>query len=226
MPETKTVRRTEEPLLPYLLTPLLLLGLCAAILVLAWSLAPTHQIQKYLNIAFMDNLKTTSTTAGLHIIEQDIPQDDGQQSFETGKVIYPKFGEQAAVLTCDAIGLNVSVFFGTNPDLLAKGACMSTQSSVPGTGGNTVIDAHVKTFFSELKDMKPGDTVMLYTAYGRFGYEAEEAISFKKTDKKWLQETNDDCLTLYTCEPQLLGSAEMRTGMRLKLISKQFYETE
>ena len=67
---------------------------------------------------------------------------------------------------------------------------------------------------------------MLYTAYGRFRYEAEEEIRFKKTDKKWLQETDEDCLTLYTCEPQVLGSANMRTGMRLKLVSKQFYESE
>ncbi|MBQ5334539.1 MAG: class D sortase [Oscillospiraceae bacterium] len=226
MPEAKTVRHADEPMLPYLLTPLLLLGLCAGLIVLVWCFAPTHQIQKYLNIAFMDNLKTTSTTAGLHIIEQDIPQDDSKTGFETGKIVYPKFGEQAAVLTCDAIGLNVSVFFGSNSELLAKGACMSTQSAVPGTGGNTVIDAHVKTFFSGLSDMKPGDQVMLYTAYGRFGYEAEEAIRFKKNDKKYLQDTDEDCLTLYTCEPQVLGSAEMRTGMRLKLISSQFYETE
>ena len=225
MSEKAAARRAESPLV-FLLTPLLLLGLCAGFAVLVWSLAPTHQLQKYLNIAFMDNLKTTSTTAGLHIVEKDIPQETPADTFETGKVIYPKFGEQAAVLTCDAIGLNVSVFFGTNTELLAKGACMSTQSAVPGTGGNTVIDAHVKTFFSDLKDMQPGDTVMLYTAYGRFCYEAEEAIRFKKTDKTWLQDTDTDCLTLYTCEPQVLGKAEIRTGMRLRLVSGQFYEAE
>ena len=65
--EQQTKKRSSLP--AYLLTPLLLFLLTGGILVLCYSLAPVHRVQKYLNIAFMDNLKTTGTTAGLHIRE-------------------------------------------------------------------------------------------------------------------------------------------------------------
>ena len=67
MSEEKIKKRSSLP--AYLLTPVLLLLLTGGILVLCYSLAPVHRVQKYLNIAFMDNLKTTGTTAGLHIKE-------------------------------------------------------------------------------------------------------------------------------------------------------------
>lgn len=213
----------DRPLLPELLTPALILVLCAGILALAYVLAPTHKLQKYLGLAFMDDLRTTSVNAGLHIIEQQIETDDGRQTYEKGEVVYPSFGEQYATLVCEDIGLTVGVFYGVNSELLAKGACQTTQSAVLGTGGNTVIDAHVNTFFSELSQMQPGSRVVLYTSYGCFTYEAEKQIQFAKTDKRWLQVTKDDCLTLYTCAPQVIGSSDQRIGMRCKLVSAAYY---
>ena len=40
----------------YVISPFLLLLLTGGILILCYYLAPTHRLQKYLNIAFMDNL--------------------------------------------------------------------------------------------------------------------------------------------------------------------------
>ena len=219
----QTDQRSSLP--AYLLTPLLLFLLTGGILVLAYSLAPVHRVQKYLNIAFMDNLKTTGTTAGLHIRENEIEtvQDPAQKTYEDGKIQYPTFGEQYAVLSADSIGLTVSVYYGVNADLLARGACQTTQSAIIGETGNTVIDAHVTTFFSDLEKLKPGDTVQLYTGYGSFTYEVAENITFDKHDKRWLAVTEDEILTLYTCAPQVLGSADMRVGVRCKPVSKQFY---
>ena len=48
MAEQQTQKRRGNPL-PYLLTPLLLLLLTAGVLILCYSLAPAHQLQKYLN---------------------------------------------------------------------------------------------------------------------------------------------------------------------------------
>ena len=220
----ETTEKQRSRALSYLLTPLLLLILCAGILVLCYALMPSHKLEKYLNIAFMDTQRTPSATAGLHIVEKDIPTEpENGQTYEQGEVTYPKFGEQFATLRCEPIDPYVGVYFGTNSELLSRGACMSTQSAVPGTGGNTVIDAHVNTFFADLSKMQVGDEVTVYTSYGKFVYEAEEAIRFEKTNKKYLQVTNDDVLTLYTCAPQVIGSSNTRVGMRCRLVSQEFY---
>lgn len=216
-------RKRRGGALPYLLTPFLLLLLAAGVLILCYSLAPAHQLQKYLNLAFMDNLKTTSPSAGLNIIENEIDTAAPETTFETGEIDYPKFGEQYAKLTIDSIDLTVGVYYGVNPELLERGACQSTQSSIIGEVGNAVIDAHVNTFFSELADVKLGDTVEVYTNYGSFTYKVTELIEFNKENKHYLAVTDEEYLTLYTCKPQVLGSSDWRVGVRCEPVDKQFY---
>ena len=46
-----------------------------------------------------------------------------------------------------------------------------------------------------------------YTTYGKFTYEVTEQITFDASDKSYLKKTDDERLTLYTCEMQLLGSS-------------------
>ena len=225
MAELQEKKRRRGSPVPYLLTPLLLLLLTAGVLILCYSLAPTHQFQKYLNLAFMDQLKTTAQTAGLHIIENEIKTEaPAEQTFETGEIQYPTFGEQFAKLEIDSIGLNVGVYFGANAELLERGACLSTQSVLPGEVGNAIIDAHVNTFFSELSDVKAGDTVLIYTNYGSFVYKVTELIEFNKSDKQYLAVTDEEYLTLYTCKPQVLGSSDLRIGVRCVPADKRFYQ--
>lgn len=225
MSDTPNTTKRSGALL-YILTPFLLLLLTGGILILCYFLAPAHQLQKYLNIVFMDNLKTTTKTAGLNIIEHDFNSDSvPEQTFETGVISYPVFGEQYAMLEIESIGLNVGVFYGVNPELLERGACHSTQSAVIGEIGNAVIDAHVNTFFSELSEVQPGDKVVVYTSYGRFVYEVSEQIEFSKTDKRYVAVTRDaEYLTLYTCKPQVLGSSDQRIGIRCVPVEKQFFQ--
>ncbi|MCQ2407230.1 MAG: class D sortase [Oscillospiraceae bacterium] len=226
MAEQTTKRRGN--VLPYLLTPLLLLLLTAGVLMLCYYLAPTHQIQKYLNIVFMDDLKTTNQTAGLNIIEHgDIPMGSMPEgeTYEEGRIIYPTFGEQYAQLEIDSISLSVGVYYGVNPELLERGACHSSQSAIIGETGNAVIDAHVNTFFSDLNRVKKGDTVRLFTKYGAFDYKVTDLIEFSKDEKQYLASGKDqEVLTLYTCKPQVIGSSDMRIGVRCKPVKKQFYE--
>ncbi|MBR5722808.1 MAG: class D sortase [Oscillospiraceae bacterium] len=223
MAEEKTAKQRSS-LPAYLLTPLLLLLLTGGILVLCYSLAPVHYVQKYLNIAFMDNLKTTGTTDGLHIKENEIEtvKKPDADTYEEGKINYPVFGEQYAVLSAESIGLTVGVYYGVNAELLDRGACQSSQSAIIGDHGNTVIDAHVTTYFSELSKLKPGDEVELFTNYGQFTYKVKEQISFDKEDKHWLAVSKDDRLTLYTCAPQVIGSADKRIGVWCEPVSRKF----
>ena len=224
MSEQTEKKRSSAPVL--ILTPVLLLLLTGGILLLCYSLAPTHRLQKYLNIVFMDNLKTTAQSDGLRIIENEIKTDAPvSETYSEGEIDYPTFGEQYAMLEIKSADIYVGVYYGVNAELLERGACQSTQSAVIGENpGNTVIDAHVNTFFSGLADVKTGDTVTLHTNYGRFVYKVTEQIEFSKDDTRYLTVPKEgEYLTLYTCKPQVIGSADQRIGVRCEPVEKQFY---
>lgn len=226
-----------------ILTPILLLALCGGSIVLCYSLMPEHYIQRYLNLAFMDSQKISSSTSGLNIKHREIKTDtettappDSQNptsatvtekpKLTSGKINFPTFGEQYAKLEAKSINLMVGVFYGVNSELLELGACQSSQSEILGKEGNHVIDAHVNTFFADLNKLAVGDTVTMFTDYGRFTYEVSDKIEFNKSDKRYVTTTEADILTLYTCAPQVLGNSDLRVGVRCLLKDKEFYEPE
>ncbi len=224
MAEAKNRKRREKLL--YFLTGFFLLILCAA-LCAAVLIKPYEKIQTYLNIAFMDDMKynPSAGTSGLVIKENDIRTDeisDDELSAE-GVVIRPSFGEQYAVLECEAVSMIAPVYWGSSAELLERGACQSSASKVLGDTGNVVIDAHVNTFFADLHRVQVGDEIVLYTKYGVFTYKVTEQVKFKNTDKSYILPTDTDQLTLYTCQAQVLGTSSMRIGVVCELVSKQFY---
>ena len=178
-------RKSRTGLIADLCTPLLLLVLCGAITAVA-AIKPYEKLQTYLNIAFMDNFKNSDPQAGLLIKNNQINTEHQGQTYTEGEILVPAFGEQYATLSCDSISLNVPVYWGTTAALLERGACQATSSVVLGNPGNVVIDAHVNTFFAHLDQMSVGDTVVLYTQYGRFTYEVSETVTFQKTDKRYV----------------------------------------
>ncbi len=219
-------RKSRTGLIADICTPLLLLVLCGAITAVA-AIKPYEKLQTYLNIAFMDNFKNSDPQAGLLIKNNQINTEHQGQTYTEGKILVPAFGEQYATLSCDSISLNVPVYWGTTAALLERGACQATSSVVLGNPGNVVIDAHVNTFFAHLDQMSVGDTVVLYTQYGRFTYEVSETVTFQKTDKRYVIPTEDDRLTLYTCINNVFGSSDDRYAVICKLTERAFYqETE
>lgn len=211
----------------YVLTGIFLLILCMGVSAAAL-VKPYEKAQTYLHIIFMDDMKLAPSggSDGLVIKENEIPvqiPSDVQLS-DTGEIIRPVFGEQYASLRCEAISMNVPVYWGSSPELLERGACQTTSSKVIGETGNVVIDAHVNTFFADLNQIKPGDTVELYTKYGVFTYKATELVTFENTNKTYVLPTETDRLTLYTCQAQVLGTSTTRVGVLCELVSKQFYE--
>lgn len=221
----------KKPRIPvYFLTGLLLAVLCSAVIIAALT-APYERVKTYLNILFMDQKKITPSTGvnGLVITEnENIPTEaDGTQAqtelLESGEIIRPSFGEQYAVLNIESAGINAPVYWGSSTELLERGACQTTSSVVIGEEGNVVIDAHVNTFFASLHDVAVGDTVVLYTEYGVFTYEARELVTFQNTDKKYVIPSEEDKLTLYTCEAQVLGTSATRIGVVCAPVSKLYY---
>ncbi len=222
-----TEQSKKNSALFYVLTGVFLLILCIAVSV-GVLVIPYEKAKTYLNIVFMDQeMKITPSSGldGLVIKENTIETAAPDQKFyDSGKIIRPAFGEQYAVLDCEEISLSVPVYWGSSAELLDRGACQASSSVVLGETGNVVIDAHVNTFFADLPKLKAGDVITLSTNYGIFTYQVSEQIQFLNTNKQYVLPSEEDKLTLYTCEAQVLGTSDNRIGVVCSLVSKQFYQ--
>ena len=220
----KEKNRSKNNITLFIITPVLLILISAGITIAA-AIKPADKLKTYTNIAFMDSLKSNplEEDTGLVIKENDIDVDYTGKTSETGEPVRPSFGELYALVSTDALGINVPVYWGTTPELLEHGACQSSSSAVFGTNGNSVISAHVDTYFADLSDIKAGDSVTVYTNYGKFTYTVSELIEFSSNDKRYIKPTEDDFLTIYTCKRDLLGASDRRIGAVCALTEKAFY---
>lgn len=218
--------KTNLPLAAQFLLPVLVTILCGGIVLLC-AIRPYELGKTYLRVGFMDGSGTVSEggTAGLNIMETDIDTNYAGETSPEGEVVIPAYGSQCAILESEAIDLYVPVYWGGGSELLEQGACHTPASAALGSTGNSVISAHVNTFFHDLNQLEVGDVITAYTTYGKFTYEVSELIEFDSSDKSHLKKTEDDRLTLYTCEMQLLGSSSKRVGVVCKLTDKAFYQT-
>lgn len=210
----------------HITTPFILALICGSVTAGAM-IKPYDKISMYLNLAFMDELKASpeNADAGLEIKDNDIISDFSGLTSTKGEFIRPAFGELYAVLDSKVLETSVPVYWGTTTELLQRGACQSTGSVIAGDKGNSVISAHVDTFFEDLDNFKEGDTVSLKTNYGEFVYTVKEKVTFNKKEGKYVSPTDDDRLTLYTCKKDILGNMDERTGVICELKEKKFYNS-
>ena len=149
-----------------IITPIFIFAICAVIVAIL-AIKPYNKASMYLDIAFMDTLKTQAndgSVAGLTIKENEIIEDDSLSTSDTGEVIWPAFAEQYAVLKSDALELSIPVYWGISSEILEKGACQQSDSTILGNNGNTVISAHVNTFFSDLGKLNKVKTCIVLCA--------------------------------------------------------------
>ena len=217
----KDKKNRNHPAVHYA-TPFILLALCTGIAA-ASMIKPADKLKVYANIAFMDDQKLTGDDTGLVIRDNEIIENYNGETSETGEVIRPQFGERFSTVYSSAIGLDVPVYWGNSAELFERGACQSSGSALPGTDGNAVISAHVDTFFADLSKLKTGDTVKIRTNYGEFEYEVRTAVEFKSSNNKYVNPSEENILTLYTCKKDVLGSADERIGFICDLKKKSFY---
>lgn len=211
----------------HIATPFMLALICIGIITAAM-IKPADKLKVFVNIAFMDSLKSDpiNDNTGLVIRENEIKSDYDGETSETGEIIRAKFGERYATLSCDVMELEIPVYWGSNSELLEHGACHSSGSVIIGDKGNSVISAHVDTYFADLDKLKEGDIVTVKTNYGKFTYKVRETISFGSSNKKYVTPKDDNRLTLYTCKRDLLGASDQRIGVICDLEESSFYVKE
>ncbi len=200
-----------------LLTPLIVLVICAVIAAAVCRI-PIKKSETLLNLAF----SADPEHAKISEIKYDTKEVEAE--VDGNKIVYPSFGMQYATLKIESIDLEAPVFWGSSEELLKEGVCQYVGSVFIGEQGNVVLDAHCNTFFLNLQDVKPGDTIVLTTSYGEFTYKAKEQVLFKETDSSYVAPTDDDRLTMYTCYGNLLGPTEDRLAVICESVEKKFYE--
>lgn len=103
-------------------------------------------------------------------------------------------------LKIPAIGLSVKVVQGTDSAALKKGAGHFTETSI--WNGNVALAAHnrgTNSYFGKIHTLETGDTITLTTKQGTRTYAVTSVAKVGETDRSSLENTSENCITLYTC---------------------------
>ena len=115
------------------------------------------------------------------------------------------------VLELPSVGLKVPVYQSNSELVMDRGAGIIDGMAYPHEPGNIGISGHRDGYFRVLKDIKPGDPIVLQTLEGpkHFRIDATEIVAI--SDIHLLQDTQDQQVTLVTCYPfYFVGHAPKR----------------
>ena len=115
------------------------------------------------------------------------------------------------VLAIPSIGLEVPVYPSDSDLLMDRGSGVIDGMSYPHEAGNIGIAGHRDGYFRALKDVQPGDTLLLETLEGpkKFVINATQIVEIDELDL--LRDTREQTVTLVTCYPfYFVGHAPQR----------------
>jgi sortase A len=107
-----------------------------------------------------------------------------------------------ARLAVPRLGVEEIVLAGGSGQSLAFGPGHLSRSAAPGSGGNVALAGHRDTCFRFLRDLRPGDEILLETpdrAVRRYRVAETAVVDFR--DRRPLAATREPVLTLITCFP-------------------------
>lgn len=128
-------------------------------------------------------------------------------------VIIPSYGEEFAKLNIPSLNFYKSIYEGDSDEVLSLGLAHAETSTLPGENGNVIIGGHrdISNGFSELRDIKKDDEVIIETSYGNYYYRVSEIKIVDKNDKEVGAVSDHEKLTMYTCYPfDYIGHAPNR----------------
>ena len=103
-------------------------------------------------------------------------------------------------LEIPVLDLSVKIYEGTGSSTLAKGVGHFEDTSI--WGSNVCLAAHnrgANNYFGKIHTLDTGDRITLTTKLGTKTYEVTTVSKVSETDRSGLEETDESCLTLYTC---------------------------
>jgi|SRR5579872_3843172 len=130
----------------------------------------------------------------------------------------PEPGEAMAKLIFPRLDAQLYVVEGDSARDLRRGPGHLRGTAMPGGNGNCVIAGHRDTHFRLLKDVQPGDDIVLQTRNGKFLYRVKKLEVVSSSDTAPLQPTSEAELNLITCYPfYYVGSAPKRFVVEARL---------
>ena len=107
-----------------------------------------------------------------------------------------------ARLSAPGLGVDRYVLAGANGSAIAFGPGHLSGTPSPGDAGNSVIGGHRDTHLAFLKNVKPGDELLVERADGtRVVYQVRDALVLDKRDVWVAKQEGPNRLTLVTCYP-------------------------
>lgn len=116
-----------------------------------------------------------------------------------------------AILRIPRLGLEVPILEGTSELVLNRAAGHIPGTALPGQPGNLAIAGHRDGFFRPLKDLTPGDLILVETPTRTDRYQVGKIKIVFPGDTSVLNRTTASTLTLVTCYPfYFVGAAPQR----------------
>jgi sortase A len=101
-----------------------------------------------------------------------------------------------------SLGIDRYVLSGANGSAIAFGPDQLSGTPVPGESGNSVIGGHCDTHLAFLRNVKPGDELVIERVDGeRIAYRVRDALVLDKRDVWVAKQEGPRRLTLVTCFP-------------------------
>jgi len=125
-------------------------------------------------------------------------------------------------LSVARLGLSVMVAEGVDNHTLRRAAGHIPGTARIGSGGNAGIAGHRDGFFRPLKDVRPGDEIVITTPGAITRYRVEWAEVVPPDETSSLRPTRYPALTLVTCYPfHYVGNAPDRFVVRARLVESR-----
>ena len=136
-------------------------------------------------------------------------------------------GEIIGQIHVPRIGINVMVVQGDSAPILRRAVGHVPGTALPGERGNVALAGHRDTFFRPLREIRPGDQILMQTPAGQFSYSVDSARVVPPNDVSVLQPSEATELTLITCFPfNFLGAAPYRFIVRARQTEATLLQTD
>ncbi len=127
--------------------------------------------------------------------------------------------EQAIRIQIPTIGVDAPIVQGDGWEQLKKGVGQNIGTANPGQRGNLVLSAHNDIFgeiFRYLDQLKPGDTVILYTNQRSYTYVITGWKIVEPTQVEVMAPTSDATTTLISCYPYRVDTQRIVVTAKLQ----------
>jgi sortase A len=133
----------------------------------------------------------------------------------------PEKGEHFADLIIPALEAKMPIIEGTHEDELDKGVGHYAGSVLPGEPDNAVLSGHRDTVFRKIGRLKPGDSLIVQSEYGKFAYTITKTWITTPDDRTVIVPHEKPVLTLTTCYPfTYVGPAPKRYIIQAEQMTK------